>query len=110
MKIPNADRAIIAPDKLRDYLLNTEHRRGGSKARLLLSMGYRTEDWPRLEADLRLQHLGAEVDRTTATDYGQRYEIAAPLTGPKGRTIGFRSIWQIDTATDVPRLITMYPE
>jgi len=30
MWIPNADMAIIAPEKLRDYLLNPAHRRGSS--------------------------------------------------------------------------------
>ena len=31
MLIPNADKAIIAPEKLRDYLLNPAHRRGSAK-------------------------------------------------------------------------------
>jgi hypothetical protein len=39
MKVPNADRAIIAQDKLCDYLLNVEHRKGATKARLLVAMG-----------------------------------------------------------------------
>ena len=33
MKVPNAERAIIAAEKIRDYLLNPEHRRGAAKAR-----------------------------------------------------------------------------
>jgi hypothetical protein len=41
MKLPNADKAIIAQDKLCNYLLNVAHRRGSSKAKLLLAMGYR---------------------------------------------------------------------
>ena len=44
MRIPNADRAIIAPEKLRFYLLNPSHRRGSAKARLLPA------------ADIRLRH------------------------------------------------------
>ena len=55
MKIPNADQAVIAEDKLRGYLLNFTHRRGGSKARLLVSVGFRSiwqndlgTDYPRL--------------------------------------------------------------
>jgi hypothetical protein len=31
MKVPNADRAIIAADKLTGYLLNVSHKRGGPK-------------------------------------------------------------------------------
>jgi len=110
MKIPNADRAVIAEDKLRNYLLNLAHRRGGPKAKMLLSMGYRPDDWQSLEGDIRAQHLTAEVDCEGDTEYGRRYEIVAPLHGPAGKAVVFRSIWQVDVETDYPRLITMYPE
>jgi hypothetical protein len=110
MKGPHADQAVIAQDKLCNYLLNVTHRRGGSKAKLLVAMGYQPDDWQRLESDLHTQHLTAEVDRVADTDYGPRYEIVAPLVGPAGRPVTFRSIWQIDIGTQAPRLITMYPE
>ncbi len=110
MKVPNADQAVIAKDKLASYLLNVTHRRGASKARLLIAMGYRSGQWQGLEADLRAQHLTMEVDRVVETKYGLRYEIVAPLTGAGGRSVIFRSIWQIDTGTQIPRLITIYPE
>ena len=110
MKVPNAAQAVIAQDKLCDYLLNLAHRRGGSKARLLTSIGYRPDEWQRLEADLRRQHLTHDVDQVVDTDYGPRYEIVAPLNGPGGLTVTFRSVWQIDIGTDAPRLITLFPE
>ena len=50
-----------------------------------------------------------EAAKEEATAYGMRYEIVAPLRGPTGKSMNFRSIWQIDTGTQVPRLITMYP-
>jgi hypothetical protein len=53
--VPNRDRAVIAPEKLRDYLLNPEHRRGGSKARVLLAMGFRSDNWQALESELRVE-------------------------------------------------------
>ena len=109
MKIPNADRAIIAPEKLRDYLLNPAHRRGGSKARLLLAFGYRADAWQALEADLRSQHLAADVARIQENAWGRRFEIRTPLLTPTGRRIVMESVWQIDSGNDVPRFITMYP-
>lgn len=54
MRIPNADKAIIAQEKLTDYLLNPAHRRGATKARLLLACGYRADAWQILEADERI--------------------------------------------------------
>jgi hypothetical protein len=110
LKVPNADKAVIAPEKLCLYLLNPAHRRGGSKAKLLLSLGYSADDWQRLESDLRAHHLSAEIECEAESDYGQRYEIVAPLVGPNGRAVAFRSIWQIDTGSDCLRLITLYPE
>ena len=56
MTVPNANRAIIAADKLTAYLLNMSHKRGAAKARLLLSLGYRSDAAHVLESDLRAQH------------------------------------------------------
>lgn len=109
MLIPNADKAIIAPEKLRDYLLNPGHRRGSAKAKLLLALGYRSDAWEVLESGLRDQHLTAQVTATKQNSYGVRYEIRAPLATPGGRTVVFESVWQIDVGNDVPRFITMYP-
>ena len=108
MPIPNADRAIVAVEKLTAYLLNPSHKRGGAKARLLISLGYRTSTPEMLELDLR-QHLSFDATRTAQNPYGIAYEIEGPITTPSGRTVRFCSIWQIDTGNEVPRFITMYP-
>jgi hypothetical protein len=109
MKVRNADRAIIAADKLTGYLLNVSHKRGGPKARLLLSVGYRSDNPRSLESDLRVQHLSLDVTRTHQNPYGVVYEIEGPIETPDGRSVRFCSVWQVDTGTDVPRFITMYP-
>lgn len=110
MKLPNLERAVIAQDKLVEYILNTEHKRGGAKARLLAEFGYKREDWQTLERDIRIYHLGKEVDQVRRTAYGVRYEIRAPLQTPNGRSLFVRTIWQIDEGTDIPRLITLVPD
>jgi hypothetical protein len=56
MKLPNAEDAIIAPEKLRGYLLSTRHPTGRYKAALFRRLGYTDEQWALLEADLRSQH------------------------------------------------------
>ena len=63
MKIPNRDRAIIEQTKITEYLLNTQHKRGGSKAKMLLQFGYSLENWQQLESDLRqlARSLGEET-------------------------------------------------
>jgi hypothetical protein len=109
MKVPNAGRAIIASDKLTGYLLNVSHKRGGPKARWLLSVGYQPDDPQRLESDLRTQHLSLDVTRASENPYGLVYEIEGPIRTPNGRIVRFCSVWQVDTGTEVPRFITMYP-
>lgn len=110
MKIPNSDRAVIEQSKLTDYLLNPEHKRGGAKARLLIQFGYSPENWQQLEMDIRNFYLIADVDIVKETAYGIRYEISAYLCTPVSRQLLVRTVWQIDTDTDFPRLITLIPD
>jgi hypothetical protein len=109
VKVLNAERAVIAADKLTGYLLNLSHRRGAAKARLLLNFGYRSDNPQVLDADLRSQHLSLDVTGTSTNAYGVVYEIEGPITTPSGRAVRFCSVWQIDTGADVARFITMYP-
>ena len=62
-----------------------------------------------LASDLRAQHLSLNATRTSQNPYGIAYEIEGPITTPNGRTVRFCSVWQIDTGSEVPRFITMYP-
>ena len=110
MKIPNSDRAIIESSKLTDYLLNANHKRGGTKAKLLIHCGYSQTNWRQLEADIRRFHLVAEVDVIRETAYGTRYEVSACLATPSGRQLLVRTVWQIDRGTNFPRLITLIPD
>jgi hypothetical protein len=109
VRIPNGARATIVAQKLTAYLLNPSHKRGGAKAKLLLSLGYRTDAPETLEFDLRTQHLSLHPTRTSENPYGVAYEIEGPMSTPSGRIVRFVSIWQIDTGSDVPRFITRYP-
>ncbi|HEY9694145.1 MAG TPA: hypothetical protein V6D15_18230 [Oculatellaceae cyanobacterium] len=110
MKIPNSDRAVIEPSKLKDYLLDPEHKRGGAKAKLLIQFGYAQENWQQLEADIRNYHLPTDVDVIKETAYGTRYEVSDYIYTPVGRPLLVRTVWQIDKNTDFPRLITLIPD
>ena len=110
MKVPNAQNAVIEKEKTSSYLLNLEHKRGGSKAVLLYSLGYAADLWERLAEDIRRDHLTSDAIEIRETSWGKRYDVVAPLNGPSGDTLMFRSVWQIDLGLDYPRLITMYPE
>lgn len=101
---------IIAPEKLRDYVLNPFHSEGESKARLLEEMGYEQADWQILENDLRTQHLPVEAVLGKTSIYGIKYEIAVPLIGPNGKKCWIRSIWMIRRGESFARFVTLIPE
>ena len=110
MQIPNSALAVIEETKIVNYLLNLEHKRGRSKAQVLLSFGYSSEEWRELADDLRDFHLTLPYDSKRVTAYGTRYEIRAPLQTPDGRSLIVRTIWQIDIGLEVPQLLTLFPD
>ncbi len=110
MLIPNADRAVVEPAKLHDYLLSRTHPIGRFKATFFQALGYSAEDWSRLEADLRSQHLSEEATGDQPTPYGQKYVIRATLVGPTGAAAALVSVWVVRAGEDFARFVTAYPE
>lgn len=109
MRIPHADRAVIDPRKLRDYLLCQRHPLGRHKARFFRALGYQPSNWARLDRELRFQHLTAPYVRATETSHGTIYEIRAILRGPSGVSAGLVSIWIVRHGEIHPSLATVYP-
>ena len=105
----SATQAVIAPEKLRDYVLSPTHPDGRAKAAYLALLGYTQADWGRLDADLREQILTRDAQPAKPSAYGQKYEILGPLTGPNGSTAWVRTIWMILRDGTVPRLVTIVP-
>lgn len=68
MPIPNFEQAVVEEQKLRDYLLNTEHPDGGSKARWLRSLGYAPDNWQTLADHIGKSPLNVlrSIPNTTA--------------------------------------------
>jgi hypothetical protein len=109
MRIPFADRAVIDPIKLRDYLLSQKHPLGRHKARFFRALGYQRSNWARLDRDLRFQHLSGPVARSTETSHGTVYEIRAILKGPSGIRARLVSVWIVKRGEKHPTLVTAYP-
>lgn len=109
MRLPNADKAIIPVEKLRDYLLSPHHPVGKFKAAFFASLGYTEEDWTKLEEDLRSQHLVLDAEEQERTLYGRKFVIVGPLTGPSERTALVVSVWVIPSGEESPRFVTAYP-
>ncbi len=108
MLLPNPDRALVDPAKIRDYVLSPEHPVGRFKAVVFQNAGYRRAEWEILQADLAATaRLDAQLE--AQTPFGQKYEVRAILRGPDGRDLAIVVVWLVRRGEDFPRLVTVYP-
>lgn len=109
MSLPNSDRAVIDPAKVRDYLLSETHPVGRFKAAFFFALGYSTDRWELLRDDL----LSLARDRPSSlgkpSAFGQTYQVDGILTGPSGRSAGMRTVWVVRATEDSPRFVTAFP-
>jgi hypothetical protein len=106
MNLPAAARALIQPEKLRDYLLSTGHPVGRLRP-LSRQDGYSRQGWQRLQMDiLQLARSGVAVERQMS-NFGQKYEGNGILRGPSGREARVTMIWIVKNGEDFPRLVTV---
>lgn len=110
MILPAAEHAVIDPPKIRDYLLSTAHPVGRFKAAFFTSLGYSSDNWRRLEADLRELAVSGEAEPGRQSPHGRKYEVRGILKGPAGRPAEVATIWIVSTGRDVPEFVTAYPE
>jgi len=108
-RMPNYEKAIIDPVKLKDYVLSDTHPIGRFKAVLFRQMGHRQRNWGQFVEDIRMQHLSLDAELGEKTKYGQKYIITGDIKGPSGKVMKLKSIWIILTGEELPRFITIYP-
>ena len=108
-QLPNAQSAIVEPDKLRDYVLSPEHPLGLNKARVFVSaLGIDRESWEYLREQIIAQVSSAEVSEVRAGRYGLRYSVPMWIEGLNGETHEVTTGWFIEDDGAPPRLITAY--
>ena len=110
MQLPGADRAVIEPRKLRDYLLSPSHPVGRYKATFFIGLGYDQNDWAQLASDLRELIASGDAIDAGANRYGRKHEVRGAIVGPSGRQASIVSVWITLESEDVPRFVTAYPE
>ena len=109
MSLPNSERAVIDPVKVRDYLLSETHPVGRFKAAFFVTFGYSIDRWELLRDDLlALARAGrAAVGKPSA--FGRTFEVDGILTGPAGRSADVRTVWIVRAMEDAPRFVTAFP-
>jgi hypothetical protein len=110
VKLPNAERAIVAAEKVRGYLLSPVNPRARGKAAFFRGLGFDESNWGQLRAALLEIARSGVADRGQVSEFGSKYEIRASLSGPAGRQATIKTVWIIDAGDDIPRFVTAYPD
>lgn len=108
MRLPNAKRAIIPIEKLRDYCLNPHHSGGKHKALVfdkLLGLSSNDAEWFR--AVLKKEILAADAIKSKEDQYGERYMVEFDLKTKQGQA-RVRSTWILLKGEAYPRLTSCY--
>ena len=109
MPIPDSDRAIVTPEKVRDYLLNLDHPDGGSKALWFHSLGYAQIEWRILADDLLgIARECLDFD-TESSPYGVKYKARGYLGRPDRKPGTAMTVWIVEDNAP-PRLVTAFPD
>lgn len=109
MQIPGAERAVIDPFKILNYLLSAEHRIGRHKASFFAKLGYHRANWKEFAAELERHAKEDDATLVAVTHFGTKYVTAQPTTGPSGHSAIIVTVWIVRRDETFPRLVTAYP-
>ena len=109
MKLPDAEQAVVAREKIVDYLLSPTSIRGQDKNDFFRSFGFHPDRWVELATALQRHGAAWEVSRRVETPHGPRYYVEGNIETPDGRNPRIRTVWQFDRGRNYPRLITAHP-
>jgi hypothetical protein len=110
MRLPNAEQAAVEREKIVDYLLNAAHPDNGGKAAFFTALGFKPDDWMAMAVAFRNLATVANVSEKLATAHGTKYIASGMLKSASGSSAKVRMVWIIDLGSDIPRLVTAYPE
>ena len=112
--LPNYQNAIIAREKLERYCLDPQHvsrpygkSSGKDKARVFrAALGFAQADWELLKKTIVEALPYHEATLRNEDEYGKRYNVELPITGPNGNTVTVLTAWIVRPGTDYPFLVT----
>ena len=99
--------AIIAVEKIRDYLLKPLDV--DDKSRFLALGGYSREEHWELMRDIRDQLLPVEAEFLGSRHYGDFYSAKGILRGPNGTQLAVCTIWIANLLGEI-RFVTLKPD
>jgi hypothetical protein len=106
--LPNADRAIVPLEKLRDYSLSPVNAEGTHKARVFAAaLGLRQGDAEWLQRAIFESVAQAPCRPGPSSQYGAKYVVDVVLSRA-GKEARVRTAWLVPNGQEVPRLVSAY--
>ena len=109
MKLPNAESAVVEPEKITEYLLNAAHPDNGGKAAFFEALGFQRQEPQVLAEALMDLARQAEVMQTVQSPHGWKYIVVGQIKSPLAKAGKVRTVWIIDKGCHMARLVTVYP-
>jgi hypothetical protein len=109
VKLPGAERAIVDPAKVRDYLLSAEHPVGRSKAVFFNALGFARDNWHELQQVITSLAIEDTAELGEKIEFGQKYVVRGTIQGPNGRVAAVKTAWIVLNGEDFPRFVTAFP-
>ena len=107
--LPNRDYAHVDDRKIKDYLLNLDHKSGGPKAQFFRKHGFNDDNANQLKQGLlTIARTSADV-KQRQTAHGVRYEIEGELLCPSGETVRVKTAWNVKEENTAPQFVTAVP-
>lgn len=107
LALPNAERAVLEPDKFTKYLFNKDNPRGYAKGVAFTSrLGYDIDSWDDLMEEIRSRAVLFPVRQKGDAGHGMKYEQQMILYGKKGTPANVVVSW-IDE-DGIPRMTSAY--
>ena len=108
MILPNADKVIINPAKITDYVLNYEHFEGKHKAKVFESaLGLNKGNASFLITEIKKAVLGEDAIKQSESVFGERWIVDFSLKFNDSEVL-IRTAWIIDYKDNIPRFVTCY--
>ncbi|GGO31796.1 WXG100 family type VII secretion target [Micromonospora parathelypteridis] len=104
---PDFTKAEIDSRKITAYAMNPDHPVGKNKYRVISSVtGLGPDDADVIVQQIREGVLAGNPLLGKADEFGQRWSVDLPLTGPGG-TITVRTAWILENGASTPRMVTI---
>lgn len=110
--MPNYTNAVTPAEKFVNYSLDYSNPNAKGKAESYeKGLGYTKDNAKGLIKQIHDYVTGGNKPyEVTQSEYGTKYKFRIPVKGPNGNTKNVIAVYQIDSGSSIPRLITNYVE